>query len=534
MPSNPARVLLRGGSIVSPTSPFATAMLTVDGEVAWLGDEATAANHVDSADMVVELDGRLVTPGFVDAHAHLGPTGFSLQSLDLAGTQSLAATLDALAHFARSHQGRVMFAFGWDETRWPEGRSITMAELDQAVGDKVAYVARVDSHSSVVSSALLALDSSISERDGWHGDGLVARDAHHAARAVTHSLWTAADRESALRAALAHAAGRGITSLHELNAPHIAPFSDFAVLRNIAAEEAVPEIVPYWGAFLGGAEHDRSSEALHGYAGDLCVDGALGSRTACMHRPYADAETSGNLYLDRVHIAEHVVFCTERGLQAGFHVIGDRAMEETIAGLEAAADKLGDAAIVRARHRLEHVEMPVPEAIAAMARLGVVASVQPAFDAAWGAAGGLYEQRLGLARALPMNPFGSMQRAGVVLAFGSDSPITPLDPWGGVRAAAFHHHEDERLTVRAAFDAHTRGGHRARRDDQGGLLDPGSPATYAVWDVDADMAAPTPNDRGSALPDVRPGAALPTCVQTVVAGTPVFTAESALDVNASR
>ena len=75
-----------------------------------------------------------------------------------------------------------------------------------------------------------------------------------------------------------------------------------------------------------------------------------------------------------------------------------------------------------------------------------------------------------------MNPFGSLARAGVVLAFGSDSPITPLDPWAGVRAAAFHHEVDERMTVRAAFNAHTRGGHRARGDDEAGVLQPGAAA----------------------------------------------------------
>ena len=156
--------------------------------------------------------------------------------------------------------------------------------------------------------------------------------------------------------------------------------------------------------------------------------------------------------------------CTERDLQAGFHVIGDRAMAETVAGFETAADKLGEDAVIRARHRLEHVEMPTPEGIAALARLGVVASVQPAFDAAWGDAGELYERRLGVDRAHPMNPFGSMHRAGVVLAFGSDSPITPIDPWAGVRAAAYHHAEDERMTVaRGVQRPHPRRPPRPRR-----------------------------------------------------------------------
>jgi len=493
-------------------------MLTVDGSVAWVGDADAASTYVDTADRVVDLDGALVTPGFVDAHVHLAQTGFALQSLDLGAAASLAEALDLLSAFGRGHGAAVLFAYGWDETLWPEQRPITSAELDRAVGRRVAYVARVDSHSAVVSSALLDRDPSILGRDGWRGDGLVARDAHHAARAVTHHLWSPADREQALRLSLAHAASQGLTSVHELNAPHIAPFSDFATLREIASTTPSPEVVPYWGALLGGDVEDPTADGLQGFAGDLCVDGAVGSHTACLHGRYADADTSGHLYLDRHQIAEHVVHCSERRLQAGFHVIGDRAMAEVVAGFEQAADKVGVESVVAARHRLEHVEMPSPQDVATLARLGVVASVQPAFDAAWGAPDELYERRLGAARALPMNPFGSMQRAGVVLAFGSDSPITPLSPWAGVRAAAYHHDESQRLPVPTAFRAHTCGGHQARGDDRAGRLVPGAQASYAVWDAGA--------ERGDTLlPDLQPDHPLPTCIQTVVAGVTVYSAE---------
>ncbi len=508
-------VLLRGGSVYARSSPGATALLVVDGHVAWVGTESAAASYLDSAELVVELGGRLLTPGFVDAHAHLGQTGFALQSLNLGEAVSVADAVDQIRGFATTHGTEVLFAYGWDETHWPERRPVTQHELDSAVGDRVAYVARVDSHSAVVSSALVAHDPSIVSLNGWRGDGRVERDAHHAARAVTHRLWTPADREHALRTALAFAASRGITSIHELNAPHIAPYSDFAALRGIAADTAVPEVVPYWGAFRGGGVGD--DETLAGFAGDLCVDGAVGSRTACMHAPYADEETSGHLYLDREQIADHVVHCTERDLQAGFHVIGDRAMTEVVAGLQAAATQVGEDAMVRSRHRLEHVEMATSDEIDVLARLGVVASVQPAFDAEWGGAGGLYEHRLGADRSRQMNPLASMRRAGLVLAFGSDSPITPFDPWAAVRAAASHSSEEQRRTVEAAFDAHTRGGHRARRDDESGVLEPGARATYAVWDLDGGA----PGVR--ALPSLTAPAPLPQCVQTVVNGATVFT-----------
>ncbi len=517
------RLLLRGGSVYAPSMPGATALLVVDGEIAWVGEEEGARSHLDIADDVVQLEGRLVTPGFVDAHVHLAQTGFALQSLDLAPAPTLTDALSRLEAFAETISvGSVLFAHGWDETHWPEGRAPRRDEVDRAVGGAVAYVARVDSHSAVVSSALIALRPEITGIDGWTSDGRVERDAHHAAREVTHGLRSEADRAAAIRRALRHAASRGITSVHEVNAPHISPFSDFATIRALQATDPLPEVVPYWGALFDGSS---PQDFLFGYAGDLTVDGAIGSRTAALQGPYCDANTSGHLYLDRDQVRDHVVACTQAGKQAGFHVIGDRAMHEVMAGFRSAAEIVGAPSLVAGRHRLEHAEMLDAEAIAVLAALGIVASVQPAFDAAWGAPGQLYELRLGSERAAPMNPFASLRAAGVGLAFGSDSPVTPLDPWGGVRAAVFLHEESERLSVRDAFAAHTRGGHHARRCDTGGLLTSGAPATYAVWDTGSAVgsgSAPTP---AGELPDLHPDDALPCCVQSVVRGRPVFTAE---------
>jgi predicted amidohydrolase YtcJ len=459
MPPEPTRVLLHGGTVYSPVDPAASAMLVVGDTVAWIGNDADARSQVDAADQVENLGGRLVTPGFVDAHVHLSRTGFALQTVDLGHATSATNALELLAAHAAADRSRVLFAHGWDETGWPEGRPFTGAQLDRAVGDRVAYVSRVDGHSAVVSAALVRRQSDLTDLDGWRGDGVVERDAHHAARTVVDDLRTREDRERALLLALRRAARVGITSVHEINAPHIAPYDDADLIDALRAEHTVPDVVAYWGALLGGDHADDPRVA--GFAGDLCIDGALGSRTAALTSPYADASSAGHLYLEDTQIRDHVVFCTERGTQAGFHVIGDRGLRAATAGLRQAADKVGVEAIVAARHRLEHVEMPGPADLATMAELGIVASVQPAFDAAWGGPGELYDRRLGTSRSQPMNPFASMHRLGIALAFGSDSPVTPMDPWAAVRAAVHHHNPDERLSPRVAFTAHTSPGRQS-------------------------------------------------------------------------
>ncbi|MDT0391981.1 amidohydrolase [Streptomyces dubilierae] len=521
----PRTVLLRRGEVHSPADPFATAMVVERGQVAWLGSEGAADAFADGVDEVVDLDGALVTPAFTDAHVHTTATGLALTGLDLSNAPSLEAALALVRDFAAARpRDRVLLGHGWDAARWPGGRPPTRAELDEATGHRPLYLSRIDVHSAVVTTALLDLVPGAPR-----ADGPLTADAHHAVRAAAFAAVTPAQRTEAQRAALAHAASLGIGTVHECAGPEISSEDDFTGLLRLAGDEPGPRVVGYW------AEQDvakaRELGAV-GAAGDLFADGALGSHTACLHEPYADAGHTGRAYLDASAVAAHVVACTEAGLQAGFHAIGDAAVDAVVEGVRAAADKVGLARIRAARHRVEHAEMLTPESIAAFAELGLTASVQPAFDALWGGEDGMYAQRLGVERARGLNPFAALLRAGVPLAFGSDSPVTPLDPWGTVRAAAFHRTPQHRVSVRAAFTAHTRGGWRAVGRDDAGVLVPGAPADYAVWRT-GELVVQAPDDRVArwstdprsgtpGLPDLTPGRDLPVCLRTVVGGRTVF------------
>lgn len=473
--------LLRGGSVHNQAHPGANAMLVQHGVVRWIGEESSTTGLADAADEVVELDGALVTPAFVDAHVHLSQTGLALTSLDLSKVPSLAEALDALAAYALGRSDVVLLGFGWDETRWPENRPPTGAEVDRAVGNRSCYLSRVDGHSAVASAALITVAPSITAADGWDGTGRVERVAHHVARDTVQACLGASQRHDALRTALRHAASLGLGCVHEIGAPHINPSSDIAAIAAIAGPDPTITVLPYWGE-LQAVEKARELGCL-GAAGDLCADGSLGSRTAALTAPYADCATSGHAYLSADEVRDHVIACTRAGLQAGFHAIGDGGVTAVVEGMRAAAGEVGTAAFVAARHRIEHLEMVTGEQAAELARLGVVASVQPAFDAAWGGEDRMYAERLGIERALAMNPYRLLADAGVTLAFGSDSPVTALDPWGGVRAAVRHHVAEQRLDPRTALTAHTRGGWQAAGRDDAGTLEPGRPATFAIWEA---------------------------------------------------
>jgi predicted amidohydrolase YtcJ len=486
-----------------PGSADPAALLVQDATIAWVGPSDDAG----PADETVDLGGALVTPAFVDAHVHATSTGSALLGLDLTATASLAELLDRVERAARASGGRPLLGHGWDETRWPERRPPTSAELDRASYGSVVYLSRVDVHSAVVSSALLAATPAARALPGWAESGHLSRDAHHAVRRAARDTVTPAQRRDFQRATLRRAAELGIGTIHELAGPDLSGTDDLLGILALAAEEPSPTVLPYWGEpGPSGVDTTRELGAL-GAAGDLFADGSIGSHTACFTESYVDAPGErGHQYLTVDQIREHVVLCTRAGLQAGFHAIGDAAVGAVAAGVAAAAADVGEDAFRAAAHRVEHLELVPAEASRTLGRLGVVASVQPAFDELWGGDTGLYADRLGVDRSLASNPLARLAADGMVLAFGSDSPVTPLAPWEGVRAAVRHHAPDARLDPAAALAAHTAGGWAAA-GRSGGTLTPGAPAYLAVWDT-------------GALPDLT--GKLPHCTRTVASGRTIW------------
>ncbi|WP_346925058.1 amidohydrolase family protein [uncultured Arthrobacter sp.] len=535
--------LYRNGSVYTAADPFATAML-VDGDtVAWVGSEQAATSIADSSMEVIDLHGALLAPGFVDSHTHLTETGIALDSLQLSGVRSARELLDAVAGFcaSASSAGGTVLGHGWDETQWADPALPTHEELERAAGGRPVYLSRVDVHSALVSTSLAAA-AGLDGTGGSGAGGQVKLAAHTAARLAARRLPAAALRRYQQRA-LAEAAANGYVALAEMAAPHIGSTEDLqlAAAWN-TGPDAVPEILPYWGELATSADHARSildglGVPVLGLAGDLNVDGSIGSRTAALRADYTDAPGErGNLYLSVAEAAAHLAACSLLGVQAGFHVIGDAGLDAALDALDLAAAEVGEQKVRAAGHRLEHVELADAESISRLARYSVTVSAQPGFDAAWGGDAGLYRQRLG-DRQNGMNPFASFYAAGVPICFGSDSPVTPLRPWASVRACLQHNNPAEQISARAAFLGHTRAGWRGARyrNPMAGQLVPGAPASFAVWEVEELMVqvadgrvqswSTDPRARTPLLPALDTGSE-PVCLQTVRDGRELFSSGS--------
>ncbi|WP_049926332.1 amidohydrolase [Halopiger goleimassiliensis] len=489
-----------------------------DGEIVRVGKRYEVAFLEGVETETIDCEGRVVLPGFIDAHTHMEQLGQHLVHADLSSAESREACLELLADQAERDPDREwVLGFGYDESEWgADAERLTRDELDGVSENRPVAALRVDLHTiSLNSVALERLRDELPEEDllyeGGEPTGIAVEDA---AEAVRRTI--TADRDEmreVLEAATTRAVELGVTCVHDKVRDSVAP----RVYRDLAADGDLPLRVriDYWSDHLealtevGLGTNDGDGFVRTGAIKSFS-DGSLGSRTAKLSEPYADAEAQdaddgpederGQWVVDPDDLASLVERATAEEFQVCVHAIGDEAIEETLATLESTPDPAGS------RHRIEHVELATDDHLERMAEAGIVASMQPNFHR-WADEGGLYDRRLGDERRRNSNRFRDVLEADVPLAFGSD--CMPLDPLLGIHYAVNAPTEAQRLTVTEAIEAYTRGAAYAGFDeDRLGTLEPGTCADLVVLED-------SPWERPDRIDDID-------VAMTVVDGTVVF------------
>lgn len=270
------RTILLGVRVLDPDAPTGPLALELTGgRVTYLGPVAGADTQGAA---VHNLDGAVVTPAFVDAHVHATSTGLLVDGLDLTGCASPTTLLDAVSARAATRPGALIWGHGWQELGWPAVP--TRTELDRAAAGAPVYLSRIDVHSALVSTALVDRAPGAVGAAGW-SDGPLSADAHHHVRRAALAAVDSTVREAAQRAFLREAAARGVAIVHECAGPDISSAADLAALRVLDG----PEVVGYWGEAVRSVDEARellAATGAHGLAGDLFVDGSIGSRTAAL------------------------------------------------------------------------------------------------------------------------------------------------------------------------------------------------------------------------------------------------------------
>ena len=457
------------------------AMAVRDGEVVRLGSTYDVEFLAGVDTRRIDAGGRVVLPGFVDAHTHLLNLGSSLVHADLSEAGSPAEAVRLLNERAGEvDDGEWVLGFGYDESTWDDSRYLTRYDL-AGVSSFVPVVAfREDMHVASVNDVVLdrllhAMPDGDVVTEAGEPTGVVVEEAVDPVYDMVEP--DAAEARELVEAAQRHANELGVTGVHDMVRKSEAPGTYRAM--DLDGDLTLRVRINYWADHLdslvdAGLRTNHGSEMVRVGAIKSFTDGSLGGRTAKLSESYADArDETGQWVVTPEAVGDLVDRADAAGFQVALHAIGDAAVD---AALDAYA---GTDAPGEARHRVEHAELASDEAVERFADLGVVASMQPNFHK-WGYEDGLYADRLG-DRRTDANRLPAYPEAGARLAFGSD--CMPLDPLFGVHHAVNAPTDDQSLGVTDALRAYTLGAAYAGFDEgRLGTLEPGKRADFIALD----------------------------------------------------
>ncbi|HET7292211.1 MAG TPA: amidohydrolase [Vicinamibacteria bacterium] len=500
-----ADLVLRGGRVWAGKGlAEGTAIAVRDGRVAALGVDADVLPLVGPGTRVVELRGRLVVPGFNDAHVHFLDGGFGLLSVDLRPAKDEADFARRLGEHAKGlPKGAWILQGNWDHHAWPSKAEPTRRLIDAVTPENPVFVSRLDGHMALANSLALRLAGVTRETKDVAG-GTIVREASgeptgllkdNAMDLVSRAI-PEPSREMnlrAARAALQEAARVGVTTIQDNSSVDALP--TYQELRSRGELTARMYVWRYASASLEpltrtGVRTGLGDEWIRLGALKILSDGSIGSATAALFEPFSDNPGSTGLLLYAPAELERLILeADEAGFQLAVHAIGDRANALVLDAFAKAAAAHGPR---DRRFRVEHAQHVRAEDVERYRTLGVVASVQPSHcidDMRF------VEKHVGRRRLADSYRWASFLKAGVTLAFGTDWFVEPLDPRLGLYAAVTREftgggpqggfEPQEKIGLEDALDAYTRGSAYAEfAEKDKGTLAPGMLADLVVFERD--------------------------------------------------
>ncbi len=457
----------------------------------------------------LDMGGKTLIPGMIDAHGHVMGLGDQLLLLDLSDTNSLDEALAKIKAYAESHPTKWVLGGGWNQEKWKLGRFPTAADLDRVVGDRPVWLQRIDGHAGWGNSrALAAAGITPSTRDP--AGGRIERDAKGVPQGVFVDGATALidkvvpqptprERNAAFLAAQDRLLAHGITATADMGTSvddwlTYRRMGDLGLLkvRIMSYAHGVETALAVAGQ---GPTPWLYDDKLRMGGIKLYADGALGSRGAWLKADYSDAPGQKGLgFLTDDQLLNLMTRGAMDGFQIAVHAIGDRANQQVLDAIEVLSDTYKD----DRRWRIEHAQIVDPRDLPRFGRLHVIASMQPVHQTSDMT---MAEARLGEARLGGAYAWRTMLQNGVRLAFGSDYPVESPDPWAGW-AVSFTRMDangqpfggwrpQEAVTREQGWAGFTTGAAYAGfAEDRLGRLAPGMRADFVIVDRDPLLAAP--------------------------------------------
>ena len=456
---------------------------------------------------VIDAQGKLLLPGFNDAHLHFLDGGDHLQSVQLKDSASPEEFVKRIAERARTTpKGEWITGGDWDEQKWSPPNLPTKELVDPVTPDTPVWVNRHDGHESLANSVALRL-ANITAKTPDPPGGEIVRDSQgnptgvlrDAAQELVNKVMPPMSREHRMRSirrALEYAASLGVTSVQHMN-PEYDDVKAYAALEEQGALTvriyAAPMETGWRDQAKIGIRHAFGTAFLRMGAVKGYADGSLGSETAYFFEPYTDAPNTRGLLSDEMHpptaMRQRLQGADAAGLQICVHAIGDQAISMTLDMFDHIEKANGKR---DRRWRIEHSQHVAAKDFSRYAKLGVIASVQPYHaidDGRWA------EKRIGPDRIKRTYAFRTFLDNGVRLAFGTDWPVAPLSPLWGIYAAVTRATLDgknpggwvpeQKLSVAESVEAYTMGSAYAEfQEKEKGSITPGKLADFVVLSDD--------------------------------------------------
>ncbi len=474
--------------------------VTPDGKV---GRLLQRGDKVVKPDWRFDGKGTTLLPGLIDAHGHVMELGFGALTLDLTETTSLDDAKAKIAAYASAHPDRRwIVGRGWNQEKWGLGRFPTAADLAGLAEDRPIWLSRVDGHAGWANMAAMkaaGVTSATASPPGGRIENGIFVDAAQRLIEVAIPAPLSKDRDLAFLKAQEILVAFGITSIADMGTS-LADWNTFRRAGDggrlqIRVFSYSAGIEPMMSIAGGEPTPWLYDDRLRMGGVKLYADGALGSRGACLKKPYADAPAqTGLCFLDDAKLRNLMTRASMDNFQVAVHAIGDRANAQVLDAIEDIAPTFGG----DRRWRIEHAQIVDPVDLPRFGRNGIIASMQPVHQTSDRT---MAEARLGPARLAGAYAWASMLKNGGRLAFGSDVPVESADPFPGLAAAITREGADgqpfggwqpqERVTREQAFAGFTTAAaYAAFAEDKVGRLAPGLRADFIIVDHDPLLSPP--------------------------------------------
>lgn len=432
----------------------------------------------------IDLKGRTVLPGFYDCHVHFIQTALHANGLDMNGAHNFEDIGNRITNWILKYPNKVLIkGYGLEVDDLEEKKLPGRRILDKYSKDYGIVISSRDFHTCILNTKALNMLKVPLNLEGLDRDdlgnpsGVVYSKVNALIRKKIFQSYHIEDKIQSIKMLAENVTKKGVTSIHAMEGGYDFYDNDAELLQSYISSFPIDILLYYSKADILKVK----SMGLNRIGGDIYADGSFTSMSAAISYNYRNSDKNGNLYFSQNDINNFLLECYKKSLDTSIHAVGDRAVDQVLNAHEYAQKNCPNNKL---RHRIEHAEITSHELRKKAYELGIIFSMQPAFEYFYGGAYSMYSRRLGPGYRYT-NQLRQIIDDGITICGGSDSDLTPIDPLLGIHAAVNHPVPDSRVTVEEAVKMFTiNAAYSVHEENEKGSIDIGKVADLVILEKD--------------------------------------------------